>query len=161
MPGTIAPTDPISAEKRKEQRNALIASFLGWTLDAFDFFIVVMVLTEISRDFKRSYAEQAFTLSVTLAFRPVGAFIFGLLADRYGRRIPLMIDVTFYSVIEIASGLAPNYCPPSTISSACLIVASVMVLPPSMRAISSTRSFSSSRRTSAVVRSFFTDLDTP
>ena len=109
MPGTIASMDLASAKKRKEQRNALIASFLGWTLDAFDFFIVVMVLTEISRDFKRSYAEMAFTLSVTLAFRPVGAFIFGLLADRYGRRIPLMIDVIFYSVIEIASGLAPNY----------------------------------------------------
>lgn len=109
MPGTVASADIASAEKRKEQRNALIASFLGWTLDAFDFFIVVMVLTEISKDFKRSYAELAFTLSVTLAFRPVGAFLFGLLADRYGRRIPLMIDVAFYSFIEIASGLAPNY----------------------------------------------------
>jgi SHS family lactate transporter-like MFS transporter len=103
------PDNAASAEKRKEQRNALIASFLGWTLDAFDFFVVVMVLTEIAGDFNRSYAEMAFTLSVTLAFRPVGAFLFGLLADRYGRRIPLMIDVTFYSFIEIASGLAPNY----------------------------------------------------
>ncbi|MBN1569084.1 MAG: MFS transporter [Acidobacteria bacterium] len=109
MPGTIASSDAALIEKRKDQRNALVASFLGWTLDAFDFFIVVMVLTEISKDFNRSYAEMAFTLSVTLAFRPVGAFIFGLLADRYGRRIPLMIDVTFYSFIEIASGLAPNY----------------------------------------------------
>jgi SHS family lactate transporter-like MFS transporter len=109
MPDGTASADFVSAEKRKEQRNALIASFLGWTLDAFDFFIVVMVLTEISKEFGRSYAEMAFTLSVTLAFRPVGAFIFGLLADRYGRRIPLMIDVTFYSFIEIASGLAPNY----------------------------------------------------
>ena len=109
MPGTIAPTEIVDTWKRKEQRNALIASFLGWTMDAFDFFIVVMVLTEIARDFNRSYAEMAFTLSVTLAFRPVGAFIFGLLADRYGRRIPLMIDVVFYSVIEIASGFAPNY----------------------------------------------------
>ena len=109
MPGTIASVNVTAAEKRREQRNALVASFLGWTLDAFDFFIVVMVLTEMSRDFKRSNAEMAFTLSVTLAFRPVGAFIFGLLADRYGRRIPLMIDVAFYSCIEIASGLAPNY----------------------------------------------------
>ncbi len=109
MPGIIASVDVTPAEKRKDQRNALIASFLGWTLDAFDFFIVVMVLTEISRDFERSYAEMAFTLTVTLAFRPVGAFIFGLLADRYGRRIPLMIDVAFYSFIEIASGFAPNY----------------------------------------------------
>jgi SHS family lactate transporter-like MFS transporter len=109
MRGAIASTDMASVQRRREQRNALVASFLGWTLDAFDYFIVVMVLTEIAKDFNRSYAELAFTLSVTLAFRPVGAFIFGLLADRYGRRIPLMIDVTFYSFIEIASGLAPNY----------------------------------------------------
>ncbi len=109
MPAAIANTESLSAEKRKQQRNALTASFLGWTLDAFDFFIVVMVLTEIAKDFGRSYADMAFTISVTLAFRPVGAFIFGLLADRYGRRIPLMIDVVFYSIIEIASGLAPNY----------------------------------------------------
>ena len=109
-PGTIAPVGlPSSVEKRRDQRNALIASFLGWTLDAFDFFIVVMVLTEIAKDFNRSDADIALTLSATLAFRPVGAFLFGLLADRYGRRVPLMIDVVFYSVIEIASGLAPNY----------------------------------------------------
>ncbi len=109
MPGTSSLTERASVDKRKESRNALVASFLGWTLDAFDFFIVVMVLTEVARDFGRSNAEMALTLSVTLAFRPVGAFIFGLLADRYGRRTPLMIDVVFYSVVEIASGLAPNY----------------------------------------------------
>ncbi len=93
----------------RDQRNALIASFLGWTLDAFDFFIVVMVLTEIASSFHRTTGEIALTLTVTLAFRPVGAFLFGLMADRYGRRIPLMVDVIFYSVIEIASGLAPSY----------------------------------------------------
>ena len=71
MPGTIAPAEPVSASKRKDQRNALIASFLGWTLDAFDFFIVVMVLTEIARDFRRSNADMAFTLGVTLASRLV------------------------------------------------------------------------------------------
>src|SRR5512136_2526305 len=109
MPGTVASIDIASAEKRKEQRNALVASFLGWTLDAFDFFIVVMVLTEIAKDFGRTNAEMAFTLSVTLAFRPIGAFIFGLLADRYGRRIPLMLDLVFYSLIEVLSGLAPDY----------------------------------------------------
>ena len=99
----------LSEEKTRQRRNALAASFLGWMLDAFDFFIVVMVLTEIAKDFHRTNAEIALTLSVTLAFRPVGAFIFGLMADRYGRRLPLMIDVVFYSVIEIASGFAPNY----------------------------------------------------
>jgi SHS family lactate transporter-like MFS transporter len=103
-----ATTSP-GTERRRNQRNALIASFLGWTLDAFDFFVVVMVLTEIAKDFNRSNAEIALTLSVTLAFRPVGAFLFGLMADRYGRRVPLMVDVVFYSVVEIASGFAPNY----------------------------------------------------
>jgi MFS transporter, SHS family, lactate transporter len=89
--------------------NALIASFLGWTLDAFDYFIVVMVLTEIGAEFHKSNSEMALTLTLTLAFRPIGAFIFGLIADKYGRRIPLMIDVVAYSVIEIASGFAPNF----------------------------------------------------
>lgn len=96
-------------ETRRNQRNALVASFLGWTLDAFDFFIVAMVLTDVARDFHKSEAAVALTLTVTLAFRPVGAFIFGLMADRYGRRVPLMIDVLFYSVIEFSSGLAPNF----------------------------------------------------
>jgi MFS transporter, SHS family, lactate transporter len=99
----------LSAEEVRHRRYAVMASFLGWALDAFDFFIVVMVLTEIAKEFHRSNAEIALTLSVTLAFRPVGAFIFGLMADKYGRRLPLMIDIVFYSVVEVASGFAPNY----------------------------------------------------
>ena len=94
---------------RGDHRAALIASFLGWTLDAFDFFLVVFSLTAIAREFGRSDADVAFTITITLAFRPVGAFIFGLLADRYGRRLPLMIDLVFYSVVEVLSGLAPDY----------------------------------------------------
>lgn len=89
--------------------NALLASFLGWTLDAFDFFIVVMVLTEIAEDFQKSNTALAMTLSVTLAFRPLGAFLFGLMADRYGRKLPLMIDVLFYSIVEVLCGFAPNF----------------------------------------------------
>ena len=92
-----------------DHRAAVTAGFLGWTLDAFDFFLVVMTLTAIAKDFGRSDADIAFSLTLTLAFRPVGAFIFGLMADRYGRRIPLMADLVFYSVIEVLSGLAPNY----------------------------------------------------
>jgi len=90
-------------------RPAVVAGFLGWTLDAFDFFLVVMTLTAIAKEFGKSDAEIAFSLTLTLAFRPVGALIFGLLADRYGRRLPLMIDLVFYSVAEVLTGFAGNY----------------------------------------------------
>jgi SHS family lactate transporter-like MFS transporter len=100
---TSAPRTP------RDQGAAVVAGFLGWTLDAFDFFLVVMTLTAIAREFGRSDAAIAASIGVTLMFRPVGAFIFGLLADRYGRKLPLMADLVFYSVIEVLSGLAPNY----------------------------------------------------
>src|SRR5437879_10479296 len=92
-----------------DQRAAVVAGFLGWTLDAFDFFLVVMTLTAIAREFGKSDAAIALSLTLTLLFRPVGALIFGLVADRYGRRLPLMIDLVFYSVIEVLTGLAPSY----------------------------------------------------
>jgi len=92
-----------------DHRAAVTAGFLGWTLDAFDFFIVVVTLTAIGHDFHVSDARMASTIAVTLAFRPVGAFVFGLLADRFGRRLPLMINLVFYSVLEVASGLATSY----------------------------------------------------
>lgn len=88
---------------------ALIASFLGWTLDAFDFFLVAFCLTAIAKEFHESDKAIALSITLTLAFRPVGAFIFGLIADRYGRRLPLMIDLVFYSVVEVATGFAPNF----------------------------------------------------
>ncbi|MGH7934853.1 MAG: MFS transporter [Candidatus Binataceae bacterium] len=89
--------------------HTLLASFLGWTLDAFDFFILVFVVPVVAKEFHKSIADIAFTITVTLAMRPVGALIFGWVADRYGRRLPLMIDIVFYSVIEVLSGLAPSY----------------------------------------------------
>src|SRR5881392_2847425 len=92
-----------------DQRATVIAGFLGWTLDAFDFFLVVMTLTAIAKEFGKSDKDIALSITLTLAFRPVGAFIFGLLADRYGRKLPLMIDLVFYSVIEVLTGFAPNY----------------------------------------------------
>jgi SHS family lactate transporter-like MFS transporter len=88
---------------------ALVASFLGWTLDAFDFFVLVFVLPSIAHEFGVDVPAVALTITVTLAFRPIGALIFGLLADRYGRRLPLMIDLVFYAVIEVLSGFAPTY----------------------------------------------------
>ena len=99
---------PITPPASRDAGRALLAGFLGWTLDAFDFFLVVMCLTAIAHDFHERVTSVALSLTITTAFRPVGAFIFGLLADRYGRRLPLMIDLVFYSVIEVLSGLAPN-----------------------------------------------------
>ncbi len=90
-------------------RAALLAGFLGWMLDAFDFFLVVLCLTAIGREFHQNDAAMAFSITITLVFRPVGAFLFGLLADRYGRRLPLMLDLIFYSVVEVATGFAPNF----------------------------------------------------
>ena len=92
-----------------DHRPAVVAGFLGWMLDAFDFFVVVMTLTAIAKEFGRSDAAIAASITVTLAFRPVGAFIFGLLADRYGRRLPLMLDLVFYSLVSVLCGLAPGY----------------------------------------------------
>ena len=100
---------PALKAERANQRNAVIACFLGWTLDAFDFFVLTFVLAPIGRDFHESIPKIALAITASLATRPIGAFIFGLLADRYGRRLPLMIDVLFYSVIEVLSGFAPSY----------------------------------------------------
>ncbi|MBF6559407.1 MAG: MFS transporter [Candidatus Binataceae bacterium] len=89
--------------------HTLLASFLGWTLDAFDFFVLIFVLPAVAREFHRSIADVAFTITATLAMRPIGALIFGWFADRYGRRLPLMVDVLLYSILEVLSGLAPSY----------------------------------------------------
>jgi SHS family lactate transporter-like MFS transporter len=94
---------------RANSRKAFLAGFLAWTFDAFDFFILTYVLVRVAHDFHRPISDIAFTLTASLVMRPVGAFFFGLMADRYGRRIPLMLDILFYSVMEVASGLAPSY----------------------------------------------------
>jgi MFS transporter, SHS family, lactate transporter len=106
---SATPAEPIRAMTAREAGHTLIATFLGWTLDAFDFFVLVFVLPTIGAEFHRSVADIAFAITMTLAMRPVGAALFGWLADRYGRRTPLMIDVLFYSVVEVLSGLAPTY----------------------------------------------------
>ncbi len=92
-----------------EQRNTFVACFLGWALDALDFFLVTFVLVPISHDFGHTIPQVAFAITVTLMMRPLGAFIFGLLGDKFGRRIPLMIDIIFYSVMELLTAFAPNF----------------------------------------------------
>jgi SHS family lactate transporter-like MFS transporter len=89
--------------------HAVTASFLGWTLDAFDFFVLVFLVDTLAAQFHVRKADIVWTLTATLAMRPVGAIIFGLLADRYGRRRPLMANVIFFSVVELLCGFAPNY----------------------------------------------------
>ena len=91
-----------------KQRNAVLASYLGWTLDAFDFFILVFVMDAIAKEFGTGVKEVTFAIFLTLAARPVGALAFGLAADRFGRRPVLMLNILSFSLLELASGLAPS-----------------------------------------------------
>jgi SHS family lactate transporter-like MFS transporter len=90
------------------QRNTFIACFLGWSLDAFDFFILTFCVSAIATQFQAKVSAVAEAIFLTLAMRPVGAFLFGVMADRYGRRITLMVDIIAYSVFELASAFAPS-----------------------------------------------------
>jgi SHS family lactate transporter-like MFS transporter len=91
-----------------EQKHVVAATFLGWTLDAFDFFLLVFVLKDIASEFGTQITDVTFAILLTLAMRPIGAYIFGRAADRWGRRPTLMVDVLLYSAIEFASGFAPS-----------------------------------------------------
>lgn len=90
------------------QKRTFLASFLGWTLDAFDFFLVIVTVPHIAKDFHAGVRDVAVAVTITLMLRPLGALIFGWFADKYGRRLPLMIDVGLYSVLELATAFAPN-----------------------------------------------------
>jgi SHS family lactate transporter-like MFS transporter len=92
-----------------DHASAVFAGFLGWTLDAFDFFIVTLCVPAIAATYHVPTSRVLLTISLTLFMRPLGAFVFGLLADRYGRRGPMMINLVFYSCMSILSGLAPTY----------------------------------------------------
>jgi SHS family lactate transporter-like MFS transporter len=106
----VSVADPVVGKQTAtDQTASVMAGFLGWTLDAFDYFLVVYCLTVIGRDFHRSDAEMAATITITLMFRPVGAFLFGLMADRYGRRLPMMLNLVFYSAAEVATAFAGSY----------------------------------------------------
>jgi SHS family lactate transporter-like MFS transporter len=90
------------------QKRAVIASYLGWTLDAFDFFLLVFVIKDVASTFATSLTSVAFAITLTLALRPVGAFLFGRLADRYGRRRILMLDVALYALFGFLTAFAPG-----------------------------------------------------
>src|SRR5450830_1872864 len=92
----------------RQQRNAFIASFLGWTLDAFDFFLMVFVLRAVAAEFHTDVKAVSLAVVLTLAMRPLGALVFGMLADRFGRRPVLMIDILLFAILELASAFAPT-----------------------------------------------------
>src|SRR3984893_9228227 len=95
--------------EKSAARYAVTAGFLGWTLDAFDFFILTFIFAPIAKEFGTSISAIALTVTASLATRWIGAILFGLLADRYGRRVPLIVNILYYSLIEVLSGLAPTY----------------------------------------------------
>jgi MFS transporter, SHS family, lactate transporter len=95
-------------ELNEEQRHTVLASFLGWTLDAFDYFLFTFVIVAISTEFHVNKAEVTVGVLLTLAARPVGALLFGRLADRFGRRPVLMIDVILFSIFELATAFSPS-----------------------------------------------------
>jgi MFS transporter, SHS family, lactate transporter len=94
---------------RRSSTTAVAAGFLGWTLDAFDFFVLTFVVADVAKDFGTDAPHVALTISASLFTRFIGAIAFGLLADRFGRRLPLILNILYYSVIEVLSGLAPSY----------------------------------------------------
>ncbi len=103
---TAAPTRvPLTPD----QRNAFVAALLGWTMDAFDYFIVVLVYADIAETFGKSKETVALLTTVTLLMRPIGALLFGMWADKVGRRLPLIVDVCLYSVVGFLCAFAPNF----------------------------------------------------
>src|SRR5229473_253758 len=101
------PISPLSGWTNA-QKHVVVATFLGWSLDAFDFFLLVFVLKDIAAEFHTDISDVTLAILLTLAMRPIGAFIFGRAADRWGRRPTLMVNILLYSILEFASGFAPS-----------------------------------------------------
>ena len=98
-----------SPQGGSDRWHAMGAGFLGWTLDAFDFFVVIFLFDTLAAHFQVPKRDIVLSVTATLAMRPVGALLFGMMADRYGRRRPLMVNVLFFSTIELLCGFAPNF----------------------------------------------------
>ena len=105
----MAASTTSDVSRNSDRWHAVLAGFLGWTLDAFDFFVVVFLLDVLAQHFRVSKADIVLSITGTLAMRPLGALIFGMMADRYGRRRPLMANVIFFSTVELLCGFAPNF----------------------------------------------------
>ena len=107
----MAIVNPISALRQLDPigRRTFIAAFLGWTLDAFDFFLVTFVVADIAKEFNQDKVAVLGSITLTLMLRPLGALIFGQLADRFGRKGPLMFNILLYSGLEVATGFSANF----------------------------------------------------
>lgn len=92
----------------RDQRNAFLAALLGWAMDAFDYFLLIFVITEVAKDFGTTAEKVTVATTLTLIARPLGAYLFGVWADKVGRRLPLMADVLFYSAVEFVSGFSSS-----------------------------------------------------
>jgi len=92
----------------REQRNAFIAAWLGWAMDAFDYFLLIFVITDVADEFGTSKTHVAVATTLTLAARPVGAALFGYWADKAGRRTPLLVCVLFYSTVGFLTAFSPS-----------------------------------------------------
>ncbi|CAG8522691.1 261_t:CDS:2 [Dentiscutata erythropus] len=109
LPPTVTNPWKLVTSLNRTQAITFIAAYLGWTLDAFDFFTVSFALPYIAEEFHMKPSDISSSITVTLMLRPVGALIFGILTEKYGRKYPLMADIILYSVVELASGFAPNF----------------------------------------------------
>src|ERR1700733_12334417 len=92
----------------REQRMTVLAAFLGWMLDAFDFFLLTFLLKDIAKEFGVEVPAVSYALFLTLAMRFVGAFIFGRIGDRWGRKPALMLDILCYSILGALAAFSPN-----------------------------------------------------
>ena len=100
---------PPSTARPEPWFGAFLSGLAGWTLDAFDFFLVVLSLTAIGKDFGQDVKHMTLALTATLALRPVGAFLFGGVSDRFGRRVPMIVNLCLFAVVELATGFAHSF----------------------------------------------------
>jgi SHS family lactate transporter-like MFS transporter len=105
----VAGTETSSDREMKGWKFAVGSGILGWVLDAFDFFVVVFLFDTLAEHFHVSKASVVYTLTLTLAMRPIGALFFGALSDRFGRKQPLIFCVLYFSLLTVLTGLAPNF----------------------------------------------------
>src|ERR1700693_242755 len=105
----VTGTDTRIDRETRGWKLAVGSGILGWVLDAFDFFVVVFLFDTLAEHFHVSKGSGGYTLALTLAMRPLGAFFFGALADLFGRRRPLIFCVLYFSLLTVLTGLAPNY----------------------------------------------------